>query len=93
MNPDKTQVIWLGSRQQLTYLNNALLHLLNGTVIIPISSVRNLGLTFDHTMTMAEHVNNTIRTCLYQKRQLRSVKYSLSDHAIKMFIQALVSSR
>ena len=44
-------------------------------------------------MTMSEPVNNTVRTCFYQIRQLRSVRSSLSDDTTKMFIHASVSSR
>ena len=93
MNPEKTQVTWLGNKQQLAHLNIAPLHLLDGTIIISTSSVRNLSVTFDNSMTMSEQGNNTVRTCFYQIRQLRSVRRSLSDDATKMLIHAFMSSR
>jgi hypothetical protein len=48
MNPDKTQVIWLGSQQQLaTFDTLAPLHLHDGTLVMPSTSVRNLGVIFE----------------------------------------------
>ena len=62
INPDKTQFIWLGSRQQLSHINVTPLHLHNGTIVAPSVSVRNLGVIFESKMTMAENVNNvTVR--------------------------------
>ena len=92
MNPDKTQVVWLGSRQQLALLNIAPLHLLDEVIILTLSA-RNLGVTFDHIMTMSELVSNNVHTYFYHIRQLRSVRRSLSDDATKMLIHAFVSSR
>ena len=97
LNLNKTQIIWLGSRQLATgsswLISTLLLFICWTAVIIPTLSVCNLGVTFDHIITMSENVNNTIRTCFYQIRQLRSVRHLLSDETTKMFINAFVSSR
>ena len=93
MNPDKTQMIWLGSRQQLAHVDNEPVHLLDGTVIELSTSVRNLGVTFDSTMTMASHVSAVTRSCFYQLRQLRVIRRSLTDDAAATLVHALVSSR
>jgi hypothetical protein len=93
MNPDKTQVIWLGSRQLLARVDNEPVHLLDGTVIESSTTVRNLGVTFDSTMTMASHVSAVTRSCFYQLRQLRGIRRSLTDDAATALVHALVSSR
>ena len=93
MNPDKTQAIWLGSRQQLAHVNNKPMHLLDGTVIELSISVRNLGVTFDSTMTMANHVSAVTRSSFYQLRQLRVIRRCLTDDAAAALVHALVSSR
>jgi hypothetical protein len=93
MNPDKTQVIWLGSRQQLAHVDNEPVHLLDGTVIELSTSVRNLGVTFDSTMTMASYISAVTRSCFYQLQQLRVIRRSLTDDAATASVHALVSSR
>jgi hypothetical protein len=70
VNPDKTQLIWPGRRQQLASVNMADIYLHDGTVIKPSARVRNLGVIFDSEMTMLDHVNNVTRTCFYHIRQL-----------------------
>ena len=77
MNPEKTQLIWLGTRQQLGSLVITPLLLHNGTTIMPSESVRNLDVILDSQMTMAEHVNTATRNCFYQLRQLRYIRSSL----------------
>ena len=93
MNPDKTQVIWLGSKQQLAAVNITPLHLHDGTVITPSTSVKSLGVTFDSELTMAEHVNNVARSCFVHLRQLRFIRHSLTHESAKLLIHAFISSR
>ena len=93
MNPDKTQAIWLGSHQQLAHVDNKPMHLLDGTVIELSTSVRNLGITFDSAMTMANHVSAVTRSSFYQLRQLRVIYRCLTDDAAAALVHPLVSSR
>ena len=75
---DKTQIIWLGGRQQLAVLNIKALCLHDCSLTVPSMSVRNLGVVFDSGMSMAEHINNITNSCFYLLRQLRSVRRSFS---------------
>lgn len=93
LNPDKTQIIWVGSRQQLAALDVTPVTLHDGTVVTPSTSVRNLGVMFDSEMSMTAHINTVTSACFYQLRQLRTVRRSLSLDAAKMLTHALVSSR
>ena len=89
MNPDKTHFIWLGSRQQLSAVDVTPLHLHDGTVIMPSTTVRNLGAVFDCEMTMLYHVNSVTRSCFYHLRQLRTVRRALTHDSAKMLAQCL----
>ena len=92
LNEDKTQVIWLGTQQQLN--NFAVSDLDLPSAKVPVSSaVKNLGVTFDRCMTMADHVASLSRTCFFQLRQLRTVRSSLSLDAAKTLTQAFICSR
>ena len=47
LNPDKTQLTRLGTKQKLATLDITSVRLHNGTVIKPSTNVRNLGIIFD----------------------------------------------
>ena len=57
-NPDKTQLIWLGTRQRLATLDIIPVRLHDGTVIKPSTSMRNLDIIFDSNLSMSDHVSS-----------------------------------
>jgi len=73
MNAEKTQLVWLGTRQQLAKLTTTELPLLSAHVK-PSSAVLDLGVNIDSQLTMADHVAALRRSCLFQLRQLRMVR-------------------
>jgi hypothetical protein len=93
LNPEKTQVIWFGTRQRLAAVSIAPICLLDGTVIIPSTSVRSLGVILDSELTMAAHVSSVTRACFYQLRQLRFVRHLLLPDTAKMVVHSFIASR
>jgi len=92
LNEDKTQVIWLGTRQQLDKIMVQTLELQNATV--PFSSVVNdLGIQLDSERTMANQTVALSRSCFFNLRRLRSIKQSLTPDANKTLVHAFVSNR
>jgi ligand-binding sensor domain-containing protein len=64
MNPDKTQLIWIGTRQQLAKIDISSLTLLSAAV--PLSStVTDLGVRIDSQLTMSDHVAALRRSCFF----------------------------
>ena len=58
LNADKTQVIWLGTHQQLSNVLTQTLTLLNATVQFSESdTVNDLGVIIDSQLTMANHIS------------------------------------
>jgi len=55
MNAHKTQLIWLGTRQQLDKLSTTDLSLLWSEVQF-FTTVSNLGVLIDHQLSLANHV-------------------------------------
>jgi len=92
LNPDKTQYIWLGGRLQLKKIDTCSLHLRFPLVQFS-SSVRDLGITLDPTISFTDQVNSVSRSCFYHLRQLRSIRSSLSLHAITTLTHALICTR
>jgi hypothetical protein len=92
LNPAKTQVMWLGSSQQLRKVDINEISIL-ATSIKVSETARDLGVMIDSQMSMATHVSALCRSCYYQLRQLRPVAESLSVDASKALVHAFVSSR
>jgi len=64
MTADKTQLVWLGTRQQLAKLTTTELPLLSA-LVKPSSAVLDLGVNIDGQLTMADHVATLHRLCLF----------------------------
>ena len=62
LNPQKTQLIWLGSQQQLDKVTTTDIQL--NASIHPLSAVRDLGVTIDCRLTMADHIIAVCRTAI-----------------------------
>ena len=73
MNADKTQVIWIGSRQQLAKVNIKEFQLLSANILFS-TTVSNLGVHLDSQLTMQDHVAAMCRSCFFQLRQLLTIR-------------------
>jgi hypothetical protein len=92
LNADKTQFIWLGSRNQLESTSGISLSV-GGVPVTAADTVRNLGVTLDAQLSMKQHVDNVVRSCFYHLRQLRSVRGSVPADAMKTLVHAFISTR
>ncbi len=93
LNPEKTQIMWLGTHQQLKRLPCSTLHLASGQVINPCQSVRDLGVIIDSRLSMDEHVRAIVSSSLHQLRQIRTVRSSLSTEATTLLVHALIAGK
>ena len=92
LNPSKTQIIWLGSRQQR--LKIAVDELtVQDTVMKVIVTTRDLGVVIDGQLTMSALVKKLCQTCYYQLRQLRPIARSLTVDTAKTLVESLVACR
>ena len=92
LNDSKTEVVLLGTRQQLSKLGD--LRICVGSSNIRIcSKVRNLGVIFDSNMTMEDHVNNVCKTSYFYIRLLGKLRKFLDKDAAALITHAFVTSR
>ena len=63
INPDKTKLTVLGTRQMLQRLPPDFHVTLLGKVVTPASSARDLGLQVDSTLSFDDHITNTASLC------------------------------
>jgi len=92
LNADKTQLIWLGTRQQLTKLTVTQLRLTSSVVEFD-STVTDLGVVLDSQLSMQAQVAAVCRSCFYQLRQLRVVQRSLTRDVLQSLVQAFIHCR
>jgi hypothetical protein len=89
LNQDKTQIIWIGKRQQLAKVSAIELTLPLAVVRFSMT-VPDLGFVIDSQLNMSDHVAQVGRSCYFQ---LRHVRCSLTPDAAKALIHAFISSR
>ena len=92
LNPDKTEFLILGTRQQLEKVITS--HLVVGeSRISPSTKVKNLGSWFYSSLDMLSHVNNICSSSfyyIYNRRRIR--KYLFHQTAISL-IHAFITSK
>src|SRR6218665_4187128 len=88
----KIQLIWLGSRQQLTKLDQFMTSLFQNVRSTFSSSVSDLGITLDSALTLPGHTSLLTRFCYYQMRRLRSIKRSVSSAVfLPLYVHASIT--
>ena len=92
LNPSKTQVMWLGSAQQLAKVHIDEVPVLPSQVSV-VDTARNLGVVVDSRLSMSAHVAAVCRSSYHQLRQLRPLKRCMTDDAIKTLTHAFIGSR
>ena len=92
MNADKTQLIWVGTRQQLAKVKIDGIQMIAAYVSVS-NTVSNLGVQLDDQLTMNNHVSALCRSCFFQLRQLWTVRRSLTTEVTKTLVHAFISSR
>src|SRR5271163_1466797 len=92
LNDSKTEVILLGTKQQLSKLSN--LQILVGSAKIKsCDKVRNLGVIFDNNMTMHDYVNNICKTSYFYIHLLGKLEKFFDKNTAAMVTHAFVTSR
>ena len=91
---DKTEIILIGTQQQLDKVNIARLEIGQASrTIIASSAVRNLGSWFDVNLKMTEQINKTCQSVYYHLRNIRQIRKFLTPASTKLLIQGVIMAR
>ena len=94
LNEGKTEIIFFGSRRQLSKLDLTEIDLLIGSnKIIPSTVVRNLGVWQDQLLDMSTHVSEVCKACYKQLYCIKRIRPFLTVKATEDLVRALVTSR
>ena len=88
LNPAKTEVLWCASARRQHQVPAGPVRIGNASVL-PVSTVRDLGVHLNSDVTLSTHVTATVRACFAVLRQIRSVRRSLTRDALIALLRAL----
>ena len=93
LNHSKTEFLLIGLPKQLSKISNPLIQMSPDVSLSPVSAARNLGVIFDSTLSMSDHISAVSKSCLFHIRDLRRIRNTLDLHTAKIMATALVHSR
>ena len=92
LNDDKTELMLIGTRQQLQKFN--LKDITVGDTIVEVKSVaRNLGSWFDRNLDMSFHRSKQCALAFYHLHNISRIRWFLSTDTSKALVHAFVTSR
>ena len=91
LNSDKTEVIWVSTSRRQHQLPVWPM-LIDGSLVHPVRTVRNLGVVIDADLVMRSHVTRVVGQCFAVLRQLRLISRLLSPSTLKTVVVAFVTS-
>ena len=93
LNPDKTYLIIIGTKQQRNRVINHFPVKLLGSDIFPSDTIRNLDVVFDSNFNFRQHISQVCKSCFYHIRDLRRIRCHISISTPKTISVALLSNR
>jgi hypothetical protein len=92
LNPLKTEFMVMGSSHSLSKLSIPDLHIYDSN-IHHSSIVRNLGVMFDPTLSLKDHISHMCKSINYHLRNIGKIRKLLTTEATHKAVHALISSR
>ena len=89
INDDKTELILIGTRQQLGKINDVCNISVGDYDIYPSSCVRNLGAWFDNKLSMSTRVTKICNAAFYHLHNIRRIEKYLSRDSLLTLTHAL----
>ena len=93
LNQSKTEFLLFGLPKQLSKLGNPILHMPSNVAVSPVSSARNLGVIFDSSLSLSNHISAISKSCFSHIRDLRRVRSTLDYNTAKTVATSLIHSR
>ena len=92
LNDDKTEFMIMSSKRQQRHVSSGSI-MIGDSEIKCTSKVRNLGIMFDNTMSMQQHVKKMCQSGYFHLRNINSIRKILTKENTEKLIHAFVSSR
>ena len=92
LNSAKTEVLWCATNRRRHQLPTSALSV-DGVMVDPVTSVRDLGIFIDADLVMRTHVQRTVSRCFAVLRQLRQIRHLVPPATLQTLVVTLVLSR
>lgn len=92
LNSSKTEVMWCATSRRQHLLPASALSV-DGVMVDPVTSVRDLGIYIDADLSMRTHVQRTVSRCFAALRQLRQIRHLVPPATFQTLVVVLVLSR
>lgn len=92
LNSSKTEVMWCTTSRRQHLLPASALSV-DGVMVDPVTSVRDLGIYIDADLSMRTHVQRTVSRCFAVLRQLRQIRRLVPPATFQTLVVVLVLSR
>ena len=92
LNDDKTELIVITSKYLQSRPTNSCFQIVS-TPIHASPSARNLGIIFDNTLSMDDHIKNVCKSAYFHIRNINKIRKILDNDAAATLVHALVTSR
>jgi hypothetical protein len=92
LNSSKTEVMWCATSRRLHLLPASALSV-DGVMVDPVTSVRDLGIYIDADLSLRTHVQRTASRCFAVLRQLRQIRRLVPPATFQTLVVVLVLSR
>ena len=93
LNTSKTEVIKIGTPQQLSKFSSLSSINFSSTSIDLIKKLKVLGTTIDEKLSFDYHIKTVIRSCNHQLRALSHIRQFLTNDMASTLVRCLVLSR
>ena len=90
LNPGKTQLIVFGAPNVLKNIHIHGTYLTPGVCVRFVSTAKNLGITFDVTLSFKTHVLDLKKNCFRLLRQICKLRFLFETEQIKLIVNSLV---
>ena len=92
LNEDKTELLVIAPARQAHKVRINSIKI-GDSVVNASQSAKNLGTTFDKTMSLDQHVSSLVKSCNFQLRSIGKARRFLTTDATEKVIHAFISSR
>ncbi|KXJ12154.1 Arachidonate 5-lipoxygenase [Exaiptasia diaphana] len=91
LNKDKTEFLIFSSKHSL--LSSSPVISFGSEIIHPSSCVRNIGVLFDSSLSLANHIKMTCKSSFYHLRNISRIRKFLSVKSTEILVHSFISSK